>query len=300
MTERTKGFALGALSAASYGVNPFAVMMYEDGMTVDEVLFYRYVLAAFLLGGLMLAKRESMALTMKEFWLLLGEGLLFSLSSIMLFVSYQYIDVSIASTLLFCYPALVAIIMMICFGERPSAITVTAIIAVGVGIALLNSGGDGSVDNIVGVVVVIVSSLSYAIYIVSVQKTDLRRMSSLKVSFYSILFGSLIYIVRLRGCADLEMVPTVRSGICVLVLAVFPTLISLTALAKSIKYVGSTAAAIMGAIEPVTAVLIGVVAFGERPTPLAILGMVIVFVAVTLLVAAPKLKSLCKRNSQMS
>ena len=299
MTDRTKGYMLGALSAASYGVNPFAVYMYDDGMSVDSVLFYRYAFAAVLLGGLMYARGESLRLSGKELLLLFVEGLIFSFSSITLFLAYQYIDVSIASTLLFCYPALVAIIMMLFFKEKPSVITVAAIVLVGIGIALLNSGGDGSVDNVIGVLLVVSSSLAYAIYIVSVQKTALARMSSLKVGFYSILFGSLIYIVRLDMCTSLQWLPTMRSGICAVVLAVFPTIISLTALAKSIKYIGSTAAAILGALEPVTAVLIGVIVFGERPTPLAILGMFIVFGAVTMLIAAPKISAaLAKRNEK--
>ncbi|MCQ2229548.1 MAG: DMT family transporter [Bacteroidales bacterium] len=289
MTNRTKGFGLAALSAAAYGVNPFAVIMYSDGMSVDSVLACRYLLAIVLMTILMIVKKESFAITLKEGCMLGMLGLLFSGSSLTLFESYRFIDVSIASTLLFCYPAMVAIIMMAFFRERPNIITIGAIVFVFIGIMLLNSGGDNTKSNIIGVLVVVVSSLLYAIYIVCVQKSQLASMSSMKVSYYSIVFGSLVYIVRLKMLTELDIPSTPRAGICAIILAVFPTIISITALAQSIKYIGSTNAAIMGALEPVTAVLLGVIVFSERPSLLAVLGMIIVFVAVTVLIAAPKI-----------
>jgi len=289
MTNRTKGFGLAALSAAAYGVNPFAVIMYEDGMSVDSVLACRYLLAILLMCGMMIIKKESFAVTLKEAGLLCFIGLLFSGSSLTLFKSYCYIDVSIASTLLFCYPAMVAIIMMVLFKEKPNIITIGAIVFVFIGILLINSGGQQTVNNAIGILVVVISSLLYAIYIVFVQKSSLSSMSSMKVSFYSILFGSLVYIVRLRMLIDIDIPPTMRSGLCTITLAVFPTIISITALAKSVKYIGSTYAAIMGALEPVTAVLLGIIVFGERPSLICIAGMIIVFVAVTVLIAAPKI-----------
>lgn len=288
MTNRNKGYLFAAISAASYGVNPLAIIMYNDGLTVDDVLFYRYSMAAILMAILIFVRHESFRLTFNELFLLLGLGLLFSISSIALFISYKYIDVSIASTLLFCYPAIVTIIMMTFFKERPNWITLTSVIIVAIGIFILNYGSYGSVSNILGVVIVILSSLSYAIYIVCIQKTRLRKMSSLKVGFYSILFGNLIYIVRLNWFINLQEIPTTRSAICLSILAIFPTLISLTTLAKAIKYIGSTHSSIIGALEPVTAVLIGIIVFNERPSAIEIVGMLIVIFAVTMLVTIRK------------
>ena len=100
------------------------------------------------------------SITVKEFFLLLVLGLLFSLSSLALFVSYKYIDIGIASTLLFVYPALVAVIMTVLFKERPSVITIVALLLVGLGIVLLNGDSDGSSASLFGIMIVIASSLS--------------------------------------------------------------------------------------------------------------------------------------------
>lgn len=292
MKNTTRGYILGSVSAASYGINPLAVFLYNANIGVDSVLFYRYAFAIVILGAMMLLRRESFAITVKEFFLLLVLGLLFSLSSLALFVSYKYIDIGIASTLLFVYPALVAVIMTVLFKERPSVITIVALLLVGLGIVLLNGDSDGSSASLFGIMIVIASSLSYAIYIVAVQKSSIAKMSPIKLSFYSLTFGLILYVVRLDFCTQLQALPTLNLQLCVLALVIFPTLISLTALAQAIKYIGSTSTAILGALEPVTAVMLGIIIFGERPSMMALFGMVVVVAAVTLIVASPKITQL--------
>ena len=296
MTNNTKGFILGALSAASYGINPIAVILYNDGLTVDSVLFYRYFLAAAAIGIVMLARRESFAVGLRELPWLIVAGLLFSFSSMTLFVSYTYIDISIASTLLFVYPAMVTLLMMLFFGERPTATKIIALVLVFLGVVMLNGGSEAHATNAFGVAIVMLSALSYAVYMVACQKSVLRTVPSMKFSFYSILFGSTIYIVRLKFCTELQPLTTPENIVCALALALLPTLVSITALARAIHYIGSTSTAILGALEPVTAVLIGIFVFGERPTTMAVVGMFVILFAVTLIVAGKKITRLRHRS----
>lgn len=287
MKDTTKGYLLGALSAASYGVNPLAVSLYDDGFNTDSVLFYRYALAILFMGILMVINKESFKITFKETLLLAVMGTLMSLSSISLFESYNYIDVSTASTLLFVYPALVTIIMLIFYKERPSAAVVVALIGVSIGITLLNYGEGSSSQSIFGVTIVIISSLTYAVYIIMTQKSStLRNLSSLKLSFYALTFGIILFIVRIMYGNELHSLDNISHYGYVITLALFPTLISLTAMAKAIKYIGPTPTAIMGALEPVTAVLLGIVVLGERPSMWTYLGVVIVVLAITLIITS--------------
>ena len=118
-SERSRGYVLGAVAAASYGLNPlFALPLYGAGMGVDSVLFFRYLLAVVMLGALMLFRRQSFALTRRDIAPLAVMGLLFSFSSLFLFESYNHMDAGIASTILFLYPVLVAVIMAVGFHER--------------------------------------------------------------------------------------------------------------------------------------------------------------------------------------
>jgi drug/metabolite transporter (DMT)-like permease len=276
---------LGAASAACYGVNPlFALPLYAAGMNTDSVLFYRYALAIVMLGVMMRVQGQSFRLQRSEVLPLAVMGLLFGFSSLSLFLSYRYMDAGVASTLLFVYPVLVAVIMAAVFKERVSRTTVGSILLASVGILLLCRSEDGSMLSPLGIACVALSSLSYAIYIVGVNRSVLSRLPITKLTFYALIFGLLIYVVRLRGCLDLQAIPAPHLWVNAVSLAAFPTVISLTAMSKAIHYIGSTPTAILGALEPVTALFFGVTVFGEPLTARIILGVLLVILAVTMIV----------------
>ena len=234
--EKTRGYVLGAVAAASYGLNPlFALPLYGAGMGVDSVLFYRYLLAVIMLGTLMAFRRHSFALGRRDILPLAVMGLLFSFSSLTLFASYNYMDAGIASTILFLYPVMVAVIMAAFFHERITAATVVSILLACTGIGLLYKGGDGATLSLIGVGLVILSSLCYAIYIVGVNRSSLRDLPTEKLTFYALLFGLSVYLVRLRGGVDLQPVPSPLLWINAVSLALFPTIISLVTMAGAIR-----------------------------------------------------------------
>ena len=246
--NRLKGFTYGAVAAASYGMNPlFALPLYGAGMSVDSVLFYRYFFAVVMLGILMKVKKQSFALKKTDILPLAVMGLLFSFSSFFLFESYNYMDAGIASTILFVYPVLVAIIMAVFFHEKVSFITMFSIALAFTGISLLYEGGDGKTLSMLGVLFVILSSLTYAIYIVGVNRSSLKELPTAKLTFYALLFGISIYVVRLDFCTALQPVPSPVLWANVLSLALFPTIISLVLMTLSIHLIGSTGCHIGGA-----------------------------------------------------
>lgn len=285
MNNRTKGFIYGAIAAASYGMNPlFALPLYKAGMSVDSVLFYRYVLAAVVLGILMKLQRQSFALQKADVLPLAIMGLLFSFSSLLLFSSYNYMDAGIASTILFVYPVMVAIIMALFFKEKISLITFFSIALALVGIGMLYQGEGGTTLSTIGILFVLLSSLSYAIYIVGVNRSSLKELPTVKLTFYAILFGLSIYIVRLNFGANLQMIPTPYLWGNAIALAVLPTAISLISITLAVHHIGSTSTAILGALEPVTALFFGILVFGERLTPRLVAGILLILTAVTLII----------------
>ena len=292
--NKTKGFILGAIAAASYGMNPlFTLPLYSAGMSVDTVLFYRYSLAVIVLGIMMKFQKQSFAIKRVYVLPLCIMGLLFAFSSLFLFMSYNYMDAGIASTILFVYPVLVAIIMAVVFKEKVSPITMFSIALAFVGISMLCKSPGGQTLSLVGITFVFLSSLSYAIYIVGVNRSSLKDMPIAKLTFYVLLFGLSVYVVRLQFCTELQVIPTPMLWINAVSLAVFPTVISLVTMTKAIHYIGSTPTAILGALEPVTALFFGVLVFGEQLTPRIILGILMVITAVTLIIGG---KSLLKKR----
>ena len=268
MNAKTKGYLLGAIAAATYGMNPlFALPLYKNGMDSTSVLFFRYLFAMAILGIMIKARGRTFRIVRKEVVPLIVMGLLVALSSLTLFLSYNYMAAGIASTILFVYPILVALIMALFFKEKITLQTVICILFALGGIALLYRGDDGATLSTMGVLLVMVSALSYAIYIVGVNQSSLKQMATVQMTFYVLVFGFVLFLVCSRFGTAL---PTAVSFICT---------------TQAVQYIGSTPTAILGALEPVTAVIFGVTLFGEPLTPRLVLGMVMIILAVTLIIA---------------
>lgn len=286
MNVKAKGYVLGVIAAATYGMNPlFALPLYEAGMNPDSVLFFRYLFAIPVLGAMIKLRGRDFKLKRKEVFPLIIMGLLMALSSLTLFQSYNYMAAGIASTLLFVYPIMVALIMAFLFKEKLTLQTILCIILALGGIALLYKGEDGSTLSLLGVLLVIVSALSYAIYIVAANRPLLREIATLKLTFYVLVFGFSLFLVRVDFGANLHVVDTWYLWGNLLALAVFPTAISFLCTTQAIQYIGSTPTAILGALEPLTAVFFGVTVFGESLTVRVGCGIMMIVFAVTIIVA---------------
>lgn len=288
MNPKAKGFLLGAIAAAAYGMNPlFALPLYKAGMNPDSVLFFRYLFAIPLLGIMLKARGRKFKIQRKEIFLLIVMGILVAVSSLTLFESYNYMDAGIASTILFVYPIIVALIMTFVFKEKLKKLTVLCIFLALGGISLLYKSEDGTSLDLIGTLLVFVSALTYAIYIVGVNQPALKNVATLKVTFYVLLFGVFLFVLRLF-CGKNLSVPDADQWYLwgnLLALAVFPTAISFLCTTSAIQYIGSTSTSILGALEPVTAIFFGVTVFGETLTAREGLGLVMVIVAVTLVIA---------------
>lgn len=292
MNNKAKGYALGAIAAATYGMNPlFALPLYADGMNPDSVLFFRYLFAIPLVGLMLKARGRSLRVERRALLPLAGMGLLVALSSLALFLSYNYIAAGIASTMLFVYPILVALIMTLVFHERITLQTVVCIALALVGIGLLYRSADGATLSLAGTVFVMVSALAYALYIVGVNRPGLKHIATLNVTFYVLLFGLVLFVARFACGVAFTLPHTWYLWGCVVALAVFPTAISFLCTTSAIQYIGSTPTAILGVLEPVTAVFFGVTVFGESLTFRESVGLALIIAAVTLVVAGGRLSA---------
>lgn len=290
MNNRLKGYILGVIAAASYGTNPlFAIPLYKAGLGPDSVLFLRYLVALPVLALMILLRGRSFRVSRRQLVTLVVLGILVAVSSLALFMSYNYMDVGIASTILFIYPILVAVIMAAVYKEKAGWMTIMCIALATVGIGLLMGNPEGGFVSLTGTVLVVVSALTYAIYIVAVNKTSLARVATLTVTFYVLLFGLGLFLVRLLAAGEplFPSLPDWRLWGCVAGLAIFPTALSFGCTNGAIQSIGSTPTAILGAFEPVTAVIIGVCAFGEVLTPRILAGLLLIIVAVVLVIAGP-------------
>lgn len=289
MGPKVKGSICGILAAVCYGTNPLgALPLMSQGIQPYSVIFYRFSMAVVLLGSIMAIQRHSFAVTRRELAIMAALGVLFASSSLTLYASFLYMDAGVASTLLFVYPVMVAVIMTVFFHERLTIVTVLSIVLALSGIMLLSKGGNGSALSILGIVLVMVSSLTYAVYIVVVNRS-MQHMPSFRLSFYVMVFASLTVLAfSFCGSNQLQLLSGIDQWGLALMLAVIPTVMSLVLMAVAVHNIGSTPTAIMGALEPLTAVVIGITVFGEAFTSRLAVGILMILGAVMLIVAVKR------------
>ena len=291
MNRRVKGILNGAIASASYGTNPlFALPLFAAGIGINSVLFYRYALAVVIYGlWLKFVKKTALNISRKEFLPLLILGIFFSLSSLTLYDAFNYIEAGIACTILFIYPVLVAVIMALFFKEKITKTVISSILLTSIGIILLYKGKTGLSLNLYGVGIVFLSALLYALYIVGVKNIKaVKHINRAKMSFYVMLFGLLVYIINLKFCTQLQILDKPYLWFLAIGLSIFPTIISLETITISIKLVGSTTTAILGGLEPLTALFFGVLIFHEQLTVRICMGVALILLGVLLIVTRKK------------
>ncbi|MFV0180415.1 DMT family transporter [Empedobacter falsenii] len=280
---KLKGYAYGLISSISYGLIPlFILPIKQANFPIDTTLFYRFFFSALIVGVYLLIKKKSFKIELKQIPILITLGLLYGISADALFLGYDYLSAGIASTLLFVYPLIVAIIMAVFFKEKLTFSAIVAIAFVLAGVILL-SFKDGKFElNPIGLGIVFISALGYGLYIVTVNKSKAKEIKGFTLSFYSFLFTTIYYAIKMIIQKESFVLPSLELTFNFFTFAFVTTVISSIALIFAIKEIGSTATSILGASEPVVAVGVSVLLFGENFSWSLGLGIFMIILGVTL------------------
>lgn len=284
--KRFQGILYAMLSSATFGMIPlFAVPVLRSGMDTASVLFYRMLFSALLMGLLLLVRRSSLRISMRQFFTILSLSVLYTASSLFLLESYLYIPSGIATTIHFLYPVFVTMLMVGFFKEHLSKVmTVAVMMAVG-GVWLLSMGGGGGEISLLGVGMVLITVVAYGSYIVGVNRSCANRVEGMVMTFYVLAFTAMFCGVNVLFDAEgLQRIPTVNIAANLVLLGLIPTLVSNLFLILAIHRVGSTVTAVLGCMEPLTAVGIGVLFLGERITGVQYAGIAVILVAVAMVI----------------
>lgn len=283
--SKMSGYIYGCVSAATFGLIPlFSLPVMAKGVSSDSVLCYRFCIAAIALAVLMKLKGEVFRVTKKELLTLVMLGLMYCGSALFLFWGYHLMASGIASTILYIYPVFVTILMAVFYKEKVSLLNTVAIALAFCGVGFLYLGDGEQTFSIVGIVVVLLSALSYALYIVGVNKSVVQTMAGSKISFYSLVTGIILFGIKAQIGGGLQPLPDWQSVANVFMLAIIPTVVSMVTMVYSVQYVGSTITSVLGAMEPVTAVVVGIIVFHEAFTFNLGVGIVLIISAVTLII----------------
>jgi len=298
MGNNTKGTLCGIVAAMSYGTNPlFSLKLLKMGLDVESILFYRFAFAVVVLGLFIMLRGKSLLIMKRAALPLFVAGVIFAMSSQTLYQSFLYMDAGVACAILFIYPILVAVIMAVFFHERASILTYGCIVVALIGIGLLYKGEGDVTLSTTGMLLVVASSLCYAVYIVGVDHSVLRNVPSARMTFWVLVAGMFTFFVFTGFGTRLHpIIPTADCIVNIIGVALMPTVIPILFINVAIKKIGPTYSAILGALEPVTALVIGVTVFGEALTVRIAIGALLIFVAVTTIVSRPLLKQYFDRK----
>ena len=278
------GYPAGIITGITYGLNPlFAKPLMINGASTEAILFFRYGIAVILLGAFLLIKKENFKITLKQAGILLALGLLYTASSTFLFEAYKYIASGLATTLVVLYPAMGAIIMVF-LKVGPSWRVWLSIGATFAGVMIMTGGTGSEAINTTGVWLSIASAFVYALFIVIINRSKaISSISNSLLTFYALLIGTVVFLTRcsLSGTELMSGLDGAMAWINLIGLAVLPTIVSTATLAIASRNIGATKASVLGVFEPITAILVGTVVFGEALTANIITGILISIVAVS-------------------
>lgn len=285
------GYVAGIITGVTYGLNPlFAKPLLSMGVSVDTMLACRYLIAVFILGVWLVFRKESLKVNKAQMWRLCILGFLFAMSSMLLFLSYNYIPAGLATTIVFLYPVIVALIMVL-LKVYPTWQVWLSILMTFVGVVILSRPSGNMTLNITGLSLAAGSAIAYALYLIVVNRSRrLRTVTSLVLTFYALLIGSVVFLIH-SAISGGEFMAGLDGWYCwmnLICLAVFPTLVSLLTLAMATRIIGPTRTSVLGVFEPVTAIAVGTIFFGESLTLNIIIGVLITLAAVTFMVMTGK------------
>ena len=285
---KTKGYILAAISAISYGLIPiFILPMKQINFSMEVTLFYRFLFSALMVGIYLLFKKVSFKITKWELVVLVILGIFYAFSSEFLFLGYDHLSPGIASTVLFVYPVLVALVMFLFYGEKLSKMGIASLLLTFLGVFVLCLKGNSLEINFLGLGIVLLSALFYGLYIIIVNKAKIN-VSGIKLSFYSMLFTSIYFLLKSFILKESLEIPSSSIFFNFVIFAFVTTLVSSVALVLAIQEIGSTPTAIMGALEPVIAVAVSVLFFNEDFTRNLLIGIILILSGVCLNVLASR------------
>ena len=291
------GVFYAALSSASFGFSPlFSLGLVALGLTDFDILSYRWFIAAAVLVIYALCKKKSLRLnSFDEAWKIIVLSILRAVTSITLLIGYANIASGIASTINFMYPVIVALCMMIFYGQDRSFINVIAIVLSITGVYLM-AHADGLIvpggNTKLGLWCSLISAFSFAAYYIVMKRTRADKIEPVKFTTWIMLLSALYFIAGgLVTEGRITIVTDLKPWLYILGLSLWSTMISNFTGVKAVRRIGPTLTSILGALQPLTAVVLGVLFLDEHLGVKTITGITLILASVIMIVLHQKKKA---------
>lgn len=283
--NKLNGLIYGIISSASFGLIPlFAIPAMQHGMDFMNVISYRFLFATVSLAVLLKIRKISFGIQKSDLPTLMLLSFFYIISSVFLLWGYKFMPSGVATTIHFMYPVVTTVIMMLFFREKNSLSRTLAILMAIAGVYSLSYSDSKGETDLIGVVIVLISAIGYALYLVAVGQRKNQNLKGLRLTFYVFLFSTIILFAGMLSTGSIHPIPDYTTAGNLLLLAIIPTIVSNLTLIEAIKYIGATRTSVLGAMEPVTAVIVGIAVFGETFTIAIAIGITLIVSAVTIII----------------
>ena len=298
MNSQLRGVVNGIISGVSFGMIPlFSIPVIAAGMDNVSILVYRFLFGSAAMLAILLLRKTNMRVSLSELLRIVLLAIFYITTALATLECYKYLSSGIATALVYTDPIWCALIGLAFLGDKFSIKLTSSILLASLGVMMMTGvfSGDGTFS-MIGLLLGLASGLAYGIYLILVPRLKVKHIASLKLTFYVFFTGMWLLIAySLMTNGGVEEVPDSSCWLDLALLGLIPTAISNICVTVSLKLIDSTIVAILGAFEPLTAMVVGVVILGEPLRFIGVVGGMLILVAVAILTINPqKLKFIRK------
>lgn len=292
MKKESRGIVNGIVSGISFGLIPlFSIPVIAAGMDNVSILVYRFLFGSAAMLLLLMSRRTNMKISMSELWRITLLSFFYIGTAISTLECYHYLSSGIATALVYTDPIWCAIIGLIFLSEKFSWKLTSSILLASIGVMMMTGvfSEDGTFS-LVGLIWGLASGVFYALYLILVPRLKVKSIPSLKLTFY-VFFTGMILLAVYGWCLNgkVEAISDSSCWINLILLGLVPTALSNICVTASLKLIDSTIVAILGAFEPLTAMVVGIALLGDPYSIISMTGAALILFAVALLTVFPKL-----------
>lgn len=291
MNSQLRGVVNGIISGVSFGMIPlFSIPVIAAGMDNVSILVYRFLFGSAAMLAILLLRKTNMRVSLSELLRIVLLAIFYITTALATLECYKYLSSGIATALVYTDPIWCALIGLAFLGDKFSIKLTSSILLASLGVMMMTGvfSGDGTFS-MIGLLLGLASGLAYGIYLILVPRLKVKHIASLKLTFYVFFTGMWLLIAySLMTNGGVEEVPDSSCWLDLALLGLIPTAISNICVTVSLKLIDSTIVAILGAFEPLTAMVVGVVILGEPLGFIGVVGGMLILVAVAILTINPQ------------
>jgi len=282
--EKTKGILFIILSAISFGIMPIlAKLSYRGGANTYTTLFLRFFFAAIMLFYYLKSKGISLKLARKQLFLVIIIGVFgFTLSSISLFMSYNYISIGMATMIVYTYPAIVTLLSYMFYKEKIYPRKIVSLTISTIGIFVLIDRGSVSF-NLIGIILAGIAAVMYSLYVLGASHKEFRVINSYVLTFYISCASAIMMFLAAITTGNFNMHISFYALVAILLLALISTTVALMAFLEGVRIIGPSKASILSTIEPIVALTLGIIILREPISARIIIGSIMIVTSVVIL-----------------